>query len=283
MINTAPVSFAAQGFFYLFFKNLVLSKVLVRLISYRYWVRKINNNVMNYSKHYKLLIERAKTRQLNGYFEKHHIVPRCLGGTNDPDNLVSLTPEEHYVAHQLLVKMYPDNEKLVYAAIMMIPSNTTTCRNNKCYGWVKKKYQGICKQRIGIKNPSYGRRWYHDPFTLANGKFKEDEIPEGWELGRVPNRNTVCEVCGEDTKGKMSRFCERHRKEHKRNSGCYEKSGKTYRKRKNKEDYDRFFYAITTSTTWKEAIRKAGYKTDGYSRDRLYRFAEENSLSLKAD
>jgi hypothetical protein len=238
---------------------------------------------MNYSKHYKLLIENAKTRQINGYAERHHIVPKCLGGTDDKDNLVALTPEEHYVAHQLLVKMYPNNEKLVYAAIRMISGSRTTRRNNKLYGWVKRKYQGICKQRVGEQNPSYGRRWYHDPVTFDNGKFSSDDVPDGWQLGRVPKNNTTCEVCGEDTGGKLARFCESHRKEHIKNSGHSKKGAKTYRNRKNKEDYDRFVYAITTSTSWKEAITKAGYKTDGYSRDRLKRFAKENNINLKAD
>ena len=37
---------------------------------------------MNYEKHYQLLIERAKNRILDLYFEKHHIIPKCIGGTN---------------------------------------------------------------------------------------------------------------------------------------------------------------------------------------------------------
>ena len=70
---------------------------------------------MDYTKHYNLLIERAKNRLLECYTERHHIVPRCMGGSDDLDNLVDLTPEEHYVAHQLLVKMHPGEHKLVYA------------------------------------------------------------------------------------------------------------------------------------------------------------------------
>ena len=64
---------------------------------------------MNYKKIYDSLIERGKNRNLNEYGEKHHIVPKCLGGSNKKENLVKLTPEEHYVAHQLLVKIYPNN------------------------------------------------------------------------------------------------------------------------------------------------------------------------------
>lgn len=33
---------------------------------------------------------------------KHHIIPRHIGGTDDPSNLVELTVEEHAEAHRLL-------------------------------------------------------------------------------------------------------------------------------------------------------------------------------------
>jgi hypothetical protein len=61
---------------------------------------------MNYSNHYNLLITRAKRRSLEGYKEVHHILPKCIGGSDDLDNLVDLTAREHYVAHILLAKIY---------------------------------------------------------------------------------------------------------------------------------------------------------------------------------
>ena len=72
---------------------------------------------MNYQKHYNKLINRARSRILDYYCESHHIVPVCMGGKGTEE--VLLTPEEHYVAHQLLVKMYPNNSRLIYAANMM--------------------------------------------------------------------------------------------------------------------------------------------------------------------
>lgn len=93
---------------------------------------------MNYSKIYKSLIESAQIRfgPVSSYTEVHHIVPRCMGGDDNSSNLVVLTPEEHYMAHLLLMKMHPDNEKLVYAAFMMTVGER---RNNKLYGWLKRK------------------------------------------------------------------------------------------------------------------------------------------------
>lgn len=37
---------------------------------------------------------------------KHHIIPRHMGGTDNPENLKSVTIEEHALEHQKLWKMY---------------------------------------------------------------------------------------------------------------------------------------------------------------------------------
>lgn len=49
---------------------------------------------------------RAKEPGLTGYVEKHHILPRSLGGGDEPENLIALTPEDHFFAHLLLAKMH---------------------------------------------------------------------------------------------------------------------------------------------------------------------------------
>ena len=58
-----------------------------------------------YTRIYNALVENARSRMLEGYTEKHHIVPRALGGTDDPHNIVALTAREHFVVHRLLVRM----------------------------------------------------------------------------------------------------------------------------------------------------------------------------------
>ena len=82
---------------------------------------------MDYQKIYYQLILEAKTREeISGYFETHHIIPRCLHGTDNPDNLVKLTAKEHFLAHLLLVEIYPTNQKLKYALWMMATMATST-------------------------------------------------------------------------------------------------------------------------------------------------------------
>ena len=99
---------------------------------------------MNYSSIYDKLIERAKGRALseNEYYEKHHIIPRCMDGKDEDDNLVNLTAREHYIAHLLLCKIYPNNLKLITAALMMCVDNTYRERrsNNRLYEWIRKGF-----------------------------------------------------------------------------------------------------------------------------------------------
>lgn len=63
---------------------------------------------MDYLRIYREFIEdrKIKAQTLTGYVEKHHIQPRCLGGTNEPDNLVRLTAGDHFFAHLLLARAY---------------------------------------------------------------------------------------------------------------------------------------------------------------------------------
>lgn len=70
---------------------------------------------MNYQKIYNQIIERAKTRKLECYKEKHHIIPRCIGGGNEKSNIVELTAREHFLCHWLLYEINPHNNKLAFA------------------------------------------------------------------------------------------------------------------------------------------------------------------------
>lgn len=95
---------------------------------------------MNYRAIYDRLILKAKSRNFEGYGENHHVLPRCLGGTNDPENLARLTPEEHFLAHLLLLRIYPNKPKLAVAMFMMAlrPGSDITI-NNKVFGMIKRK------------------------------------------------------------------------------------------------------------------------------------------------
>ena len=105
---------------------------------------------MDYRRIYNQLIERGQTRQQGltkkllveqiGYIERHHILPRSMGGTNNSSNLVYLRPEEHYLAHELLVQIYPAEIGLLKALMILSGGHKGGIRNNKLYGWVRRRY-----------------------------------------------------------------------------------------------------------------------------------------------
>jgi len=166
---------------------------------------------MNYNRIYTNLIERARSRKIDQYTEGHHVIPRCVGGSNNKDNIVRLTPEEHYVAHQLLVKMYPKEHKLVYSANMMTVKAGNLPRNNKRYGWLKKKYISVCRARTGNKNSSYGKSWYYNPDTLENGKFLKENVPTDWIRGRKPAKLLTqkhCITCLIEITSQHAKWCD---------------------------------------------------------------------------
>jgi len=74
---------------------------------------------MDYQKIYDQIINRAKNRKLEGYKERHHIIPKCMNGSNDKSNLVNLTAREHFICHWLLIRIYPFNQKLAHSFWMM--------------------------------------------------------------------------------------------------------------------------------------------------------------------
>lgn len=110
---------------------------------------------MNYGKNYHDYIGYVKTldRSKKGsiYYEEHHIIPRCCGGSNDLSNLVLLTGREHFLAHYLLAKIYentPYKYKLSYAFIGMKRQRSYQSRylNSRLYEAYKKKYAEISSE-----------------------------------------------------------------------------------------------------------------------------------------
>lgn len=153
---------------------------------------------MNYKKIYNKLIDIAKNRYLNCYYEKHHIIPKCMGGSDEDGNIVKLTPEEHYIAHQLLIRIFPEEEKLIYAAIAMRPARP----NNKLYGWIRRRYSKIVsKRQSGENNNQFGTIWVSNILTRQTTRIKKDQqIPDGWVRGRNAwnKQFSRCKTCNKE-------------------------------------------------------------------------------------
>ena len=185
---------------------------------------------MNYTKIYYNIIEQAKNRNIEGYNEKHHILPRSLGGGDDVENIVVLTAREHFICHYLLVKMQNPKSlewyKMNNAFMMMKSASDNQVRyfNSRLYEALRTDFSKVMSaMQSGEKNSQYGTRWVHNKELKESKKIpKSDELPSGWSEGRVLDFDkaySICEGCKtefrvRDGKQYCSRACyDKYRKD----------------------------------------------------------------------
>jgi hypothetical protein len=147
---------------------------------------------MNYKLHYNNLIERSKNRILKCYFEKHHILPKCIGGKDNKENLVNLTAREHFIAHILLSKIYPNEYGLIKAINIMCIHNSENRNTNRMYGWLRTRFskaQSLCQ--AGNKDSQFGTMWIYNEYLEKSKKIKKEDFvlfkEDGWKKGYVLN------------------------------------------------------------------------------------------------
>ena len=139
-----------------------------------------------YTKWYDNIILNSKNqfrkKSKKEYFEKHHIIPKSFGGSNLEENLVLLTPREHFICHLLLVKMCilkSHTVKMIYALDYMT-RKTRTCKgfDSKYYDYIKKLNSKTRSENMrGINNPFYGKTHsdeYKKKFSEQNPAKREE-------------------------------------------------------------------------------------------------------------
>lgn len=117
---------------------------------------------MDYLKVYKNLIEDAiNNPKSDKYKELHHILPKCMGGSNEKNNLVRLTAKQHYMAHWLLYKIYKTSE-LVHAWHSMSRigiGQEERSINSRLFEYCKRERSKILSENSkGNKNNFYGKK-----------------------------------------------------------------------------------------------------------------------------
>jgi len=135
---------------------------------------------------YYRIINNAKVRDtINGYFEKHHIIPKSLGGNNDKNNLVLLTGKEHYICHLLLTKMVEGNFKrsMSYALWGMVNQHNKHQDRIKITG---RKYQ-YAKE---LMKESLSKARKGKTFEERFGKDKANKIKEDFKKRKTRNKFT---------------------------------------------------------------------------------------------
>lgn len=138
---------------------------------------------MDYKKIYDNIIQKAKNRQLESYKEKHHIIPKCLGGNDNKDNLVELTAKEHFLCHMLLCRIYPDNIKLLYALFLMSIGRNKKPHSkyklsSRTYERIKQEWHEKVKHKP--KPPGFGDRLKNTERNKKIGLANKKSKPPGF-------------------------------------------------------------------------------------------------------
>lgn len=141
---------------------------------------------MNYTRLHDDIINDARHNSPVGYTEEHHIIPRCMSGSDDPENKIILSARQHFVIHWLLTKIYPDQSGLIYAFHMMFhPTSAGTRKTNwirsrsRVYARLKEKMVVDIKNRFATEgHPRTGTT--HTPETIAKIKETKRLRPRVW-------------------------------------------------------------------------------------------------------
>ena len=142
---------------------------------------------MNYARIYEQFIADRLGKQPENpvYFERHHILPRCLGGGDEKENLIRLSPEDHLFAHLLLAKIHGGK---LWSAVFLMTANSprNKRRVNKklrsSYGLAKRSWSEHARTLEGKKGAENGNhnatvyKWIH----LDSGKRDLGTLYDMW-------------------------------------------------------------------------------------------------------
>ena len=147
---------------------------------YTKWYISIIKNALNryeFDQTVKKDQNRRNAKKIIGYTELHHIIPKsiCKDFNDDLNNLVALTPKEHFICHLLLTKMLilkKHSNKMIFAFKRMNSGNA------------KKRYVSSYYSKIKIKTPPVNL----GKIYITNGvdtiyHYKNIKIPNGWKKG----------------------------------------------------------------------------------------------------
>lgn len=180
---------------------------------------KIMFNNSKYTKWYFNIIKNARERKdVLSYYEKHHIIPKSLGGDNAEKNIIALSAKEHYICHHLLTKMCKnkkDIHKMNYAYFFMhtnpskIEERYYTSRS---YEYSKLLMSETKRENsIGEKNHFYGK---------SHNKKTKDKMSKSWNKSAERNVDKTVYTFYHEEHGTeictRKELCEKYNISHKR-------------------------------------------------------------------
>lgn len=166
----------------------------MRVASQIIWVGRMNyqdfiNDILN---------RRGRFNCGDQYHERHHIKPKCMGGTNDKENLIDLFAQEHFIAHKLLAEENPHNIKLTEAYnIMAFVKN----KHQQRYQITPEEYEEARKMVSNSRKELYKNKANHPSY----GKHLSDETKQKISKANKNNKYCVGRIMSEETRKKISR------------------------------------------------------------------------------
>jgi hypothetical protein len=151
---------------------------------------------MNYAKIYGKLVSYAKSQNrvkkpMDG-LDRHHIFPKSLGGTNDPNNIVFFTGREHYLAHKLLVRMYSGDKKkkMIYALWWMSKTKRSGAFSNTAK-ITSRDYEYARKLFVEANVNNDPKRKERVRKNRLAGIYKYDSVSMGQTLSKTLNKMSI--------------------------------------------------------------------------------------------
>ena len=174
-----------------------------------------------YTRTYYKIIENSKPQRDLPLIEKHHIIPRSFGGSDEIYNIAVLSPKEHYVCHRLLIKMCKtakQRNKMKYALWCMVNGaghQPRVCPTGTVYQKIRESVSKVRSQKMqGENNPFYGKK--HSPERIKwftdNNPAKRPEV-QAKMRGKRPHVKPHNYYTGwdENTKKKISDSLKGHK------------------------------------------------------------------------
>jgi hypothetical protein len=161
------------------------------------------------------IIANGKKRKLIGFKERHHILPRSLGGNNSKDNLVDLTPKEHFIIHILLCKFTLGKARIkMLQALHCMIYFTTKRRKYKTTSRIVEKLRIEAQKNNPVFDPEVRKKIG----LKSKGRKFSKETRLKMSKARIGNKNALGLKHSEEFKEKI-------RNKHKDNKYCV---GKRY-------------------------------------------------------
>lgn len=162
----------------------------------------ISRNEKHLKRYLTFIESRVRVLSESESVEQHHIIPRSLGGSNEPENIIRLTMREHYIAHMILWKAF--GGPMAIAFFLMSIGNKKKYRIRL----TAKQYQTLKMNRAqAVVTPEFRQKMS----VIMTGAPRSEEhrrkisqtLKEGYASGRI--KRQVGKTASEETRAKLSK------------------------------------------------------------------------------